>query len=170
MESRRAFLRATVFGVVAVAAGVPRGAAAAVGEPPLWLIAPFEPGHDLGLGWSLLRVHPPVEGAVTLHLVHAGGRNARVDLSLREGPPKGPASTDMIDFIVMDGGNGRAPMEESLGRVVRRLAAAVAENEERLPGLLPSLSAHADRVWMHPASLSVAAQQMVPGPPAGDGA
>lgn len=171
MESRRAFLRATLFGVAAAAVGVPiRASAATPGLPPLWLVAPFKPGDSLGLGWSLARVFPAIEGAVTLNLLHGDGRKARVDLSLREGAPKGPASTAFLDFIVMDGGDGSAPMDESLGRVVRRLAAAVAENEAQIPEQLPSLQAHADRVWRHAASLAVASRQLNPGPPVESGA
>jgi len=170
MEDRRAFLRFAVFGLAAAA--LPVGAAAADLPPasaplpspegPWWLLHPLRPGSDLGLGWRIARAFPAVDGAVTLNLAHESGRAARVDLSLKDGAPKGPASTHYVDFIVMDGADGGAPMDESLGRALRRLAAIVAENEERDLGALAALEPHSERVWRHAAALSVAAQRLSP--------
>jgi hypothetical protein len=63
----------------------------------------------------------------------------------------------------MDGGNGAAPMDESLGRAVRRLAALVAENEDSNTDALAALEPHADRVWRHADALAQAATRLVPG-------
>ena len=160
MEDRRAFLRAALFGFAGagLAASIRPAEAAALpirtpGEPPWWLLAPLRPGDELGLGWSVARLFPPTDGAVTAHLVK-GDRLVRVDLSLREGAPRGPAGSTYIDFIVMDGGDGGAPMDESLGRALRRLAAIVAENEGRGVDELAALLPHADRVWRHPEALA----------------
>ncbi len=165
MESRRAFLKSTVFGLAVTSLPTLAFAAPTQKEAPTWLLAPVQPGSDLGLGWTLLKMHPPLEGAVTLNLLHNDGRRARVDLALRDGAAKGPASTDYVDFIVMDGGDGKQPMAEDLGRVVRRLAKVVEQNEAQLPELLSQLEAHADRVWRHPASMEVASTQLQPGAP-----
>lgn len=171
MKDRRDFLRLAAFGTVAT--GLPAVAQAAgvvapssedgPGGGPWWLFAPVRPGGEIGLGWHLVRVWPAVEGAITLNLVHTDGRAARVDLSLREGPPRGPASTDLVDFIVMDGGDGDAPMDEPLGRAVRRLAAIVAENEGTHLDSLTWLDPHAERVLAHPESMAVAARRLAPG-------
>lgn len=163
MESRRAFLSVAAFGLVG-ASLVPQMAHAASeparGAAPLWLLAPLRLGDTIGLGWSLQTVAPPQAGAVTLKLRHESGKVARVDLSLREGAPKGPASTPYIDFIVMDGGQGDAPMDESLGRTLRRLAALVGENEAQLPELLSSLDSHQDRLWRYTAIMEAAAKDV----------
>ena len=175
MEDRRAFLRLAAFGLATTAVGgrVAQAQAATPASPatpgspeagaPWWLLRPLQPGSTLGLGWSVARLFPATQGAVTANLVHDDGRTARVDLSLREGAPKGPASTRYVDFIVMDGGDGNAPMDESLGRAVRRLAAIVADNEESDLDALASLEPHADRVWRHADALAQASKRLVPG-------
>ena len=162
MDTRRDFLRNAFFGLALVA--VP-GAALAGELHPGFLFHPLGPGADLGLGWRLDRVFPPFEGAVTLNLAHTDGRVARVDVCLREGAPKGPASTELLDFIVMDGGDGAAPMDESLGRVLRRLAAVVADNEGADADRVAALTSHAQRVWAHPGSLAAASVRLAPGAP-----
>lgn len=174
MEDRRAFLRLAVFGLATTAlvpgvaqASTPANppAAPAFSSPdqaPWWLVAPLRPGSELGLGWRVARLFPAVQGAVTLNLVHDDGRAARIDLSLRDGAAKGPAATHYVDFIVMDGGNGAAPMDESLGRALRRLAAIVAENEERDLDALAALQPHDERVWRHAEALAAASTRMSP--------
>jgi len=166
MRDRRQFLRLAAFSAAVVALpGVAQAAPApgSAGEAPWWLVHPFGPGADLGLGWRLVTLFPPVEGAVTVTLAHEDGRAARIDLSLIEGSPKGPARSEFVDFIVMDGGDGQRPMEESLGRVVRRLAEAVTANESADLATLSRLLPHADRVWRYPDSLAQAAQRLAPG-------
>lgn len=163
MENRRDFLRLAAFGVAAAGLGAPRVAAAASGPArptasgpaPTWLLAPLSPGDEIGLGWRLDRVDPAHAGAVAVFLTHDDGRAARVDLCLLDGTPRGPAHTAFIDFYVMDGGDGRSPMDESLGRAVRRLAAVVANNEQQDLDTLAALLPHADRAWRHPDALAV---------------
>jgi hypothetical protein len=169
MEDRRAFLRLAVFGLASTAlvpsvaaARAPTAPDASDAGAPWWLLHPLLPGSDVGLGWRVARLFPAVQGAVTLNLVHDDGRAARIDLSLREGAARGPAATACVDFIVMDGGNGGAPMDESLGRVLRRIAAIVAENEERNIDTLARLEPHADRVWRHADALAVASTRLSP--------
>lgn len=164
MDSRRDFLRYAMFGVALVAA--PGSAFAAGALHPAFLFHPLGPGAELGLGWRLERVFPPFEGAITLNLVNEDGRLARVDVCLREGAAKGPAHTALLDFIVMDGGDGTAPMDESLGRVVRRLAAIAADNEGAEMERLAKLAPHAARVWSHPDSMAAASARLSPGAPA----
>ncbi len=159
--------QAALANVLPAPATAPSGDAPARTDPsrsaPWWLLHPLSPGADLGLGWRILALHPTVQGAVTVNLAHDDGRVARVDVCLREGAPRGPASTESLDFIVMDGGNGSAPMDEPLGRVVRRLAAIVGCNEDRSPDALATLEPHADRIWRHPDALASAATRLIPG-------
>lgn len=172
MENRRAFLRLAAFGLAAVGAPatalaasipVPSGETPPHGDAPWWLFAPLEAGNEVGFGWALAKVYAPVEGAVTVNLANRDGRVARVDLSLREGRAKGPASTELIDFIVMDGGDGASPMDEPLGRAVVRLAAIVSENEHADIATLSRLLPHADRVWRHAEAMEAAAARLAPG-------
>lgn len=165
MENRRAFLRRTfaVAGVAALPGAALAASASRAGDGPWWLVAPVGPGGEVGHGWHLARLFPPQEGAVTLNLLHVDGRTARVDLCLHDGHPRGPAHTEFIDFIVMDGGDGAAPMDESLGRAVRRLAAWVSENESQDLATLTRLQAHAERVEQHPLVMAVASRRLAPG-------
>lgn len=151
MDNRREFLQRALFG--AAVAAVP-GAALATELHPGFLFHPLGPGADLGLGWKLAAVYPPHEGAITLNLDHESGRTARVDVCLRAGTARGPASTALLDFIVMDGGDGASPMDEALGRVVRRLAVVAAGNEAADLDRLRELAPHAERVWAHPDSMA----------------
>lgn len=132
--SRRAVLKLLVFGLAA--ASVPAWAAPLVSSPGAipagGLLHPIQPGQEIGLGWRLLELHPPDDGAIRLLLGHEDGAVAKVDLVLREGAARGPASTDLLDFLVMDGtpeaGAGQQPARESLGRALRRLAAIAQQN------------------------------------------
>lgn len=162
MNTRRSFVQFALFGIAAAAPGA---ALAAEALHPGFLFHPLGPDAELGLGWRLQRVYPPAQGAVTLTMAHAAGRQVRVDVCLRNGAPRGPASTGLLDFIVMDGGDGTAEMEESLGRALRRLAAVAAENENADLARIRELSPHADRVWSHPDAMAAAAHRLAPGAP-----
>lgn len=161
MDNRRDFIRRALFGIALSA--VPGAAFAGDLLHPGFLFHPMGPGADLGLGWSLVGVYPPHEGAITLNVAHQSGRNARIDVCLRDGAAKGPAFTEYLDFIVMDGGDGTAPMDESLGRVVRRLAAVAESNERAGLDEIRALSPHAQRVWSHPESMAAASTKLSPG-------
>ncbi len=163
MNTRRSFVQFALFGIAAAA---PAAAIAAEALHPGFLFHPLGPNAELGLGWRLERVYPPSHGAITLTLGHESARQVRVDVCLRSGAPRGPASTELLDFIVMDGGDGGAAMEESLGRALRRLAAIAAENETADPARIRELSPHADRVWSHPEAMAAASTRLVPGAPA----
>lgn len=169
MENRRDFLQRTVFGLAAVGlarpafAGEPAAAPLVVADSAHWLLAPLHVGDEVGLGWKLARVFPATQGAVTINLAHADGRVARIDMCLLDRAARGPAQSRFVDFIVMDGGDGDAPMTESLGRVVRKLAAIVAANEVRDIEALSELEPHADRVWKHEAAMSQASVRLAPG-------
>ncbi len=117
-------------------------------DAPWWLLDPIRPGTDLGLGWRAAALEFSL-GAATLTLLHAERGAARVALSYHRGNPKGLVYTDAIDFILMDGGQGAKRTEESIGRVLMRLAEVVSANEDRLlaePQVLARLMTHANRV------------------------
>ncbi len=139
--SRRAVLKLLVFGLAAAGAPAWAGTAAPISGdqgalPAGGLLHPIQPGQEIGLGWRLAEIHPPDDGAIRLLLSHEDGAVAKVDLVLREGAARGPASTDHLDFLVMDGtpdaDAGHRPARESLGRALRRLAAIAQQNEAAL--------------------------------------
>ena len=165
MTDRREMLQWAVFGAVAAAVMRPAAAADSVAATP-GALSPKTPdnlsstglisvqsGRTLGLGWALVSAAPPTSGAITLHLAHDDGRGVRVDLCLREGSARGPAATEFVDFIVMDGGNGTAPVDEALGRALRVLAAELEEVEALHLTELSLLEPHADRTWRYPDAL-----------------
>ncbi|GEM_PF-3228219 len=107
---------------------------------PWTLLAPLQAGDALGLGWVLGDLEPVRRGAAVLVLDGPDGRSARVHLCRRGDVPVGVASTEEVDLVLMNGGDGDDPTVESLGRVLRSLAA-------RMTGPSPrGLMTHADRI------------------------
>jgi len=99
------------------------------GKAPWWLLHPLKSGDDLGLGWKLGNLGPVERGASILELKHSSGVQARVHICTYESKPKGLAHTALFDLILMDGGRGNKPTEESIGRVLLTLAEQMSENE-----------------------------------------
>ena len=110
---------------------------AAAGEqeiPAPWhLIAPLKPGSEIALGWSVVALSAVVRGASILTLRGSDGRSSAIHLCQRGERPCGIAHTETVDLILMNGAEGRAPTEESLGRVIKTLALRIRENERRCP-------------------------------------
>lgn len=106
-------------------------------------------GGELGLGWAVQSLSAIDRGAMVLSLSHADGRTARVHLCTHDGQPRGLAHTELLDFILMDGGQGDLPTEEDLGRVLLSLADRLGQQElEGLSDLfdLASLQTHDERM------------------------
>ncbi|MEO8601929.1 MAG: 2Fe-2S iron-sulfur cluster-binding protein [bacterium] len=129
-----------------------RAAATDVGNAPLsdappWaLLAPFDAGTELGLGWSLDSLSPVRGGAAMLLLQHADGQTARVAIRRNSGAPLGVAHTAQLDFLVLNGGSGVSHTDGSISRVLGALAAALDANAVEIPAeLLAALQAHAER-------------------------
>ena len=101
------------------------------GKAPWWLIEPLEKNAAIGLGWSVATMGAVQNGAAILELKHCSGQRARVHICTYEGQPKGLAHTALFELILMDGGQGDKPTEESIGRFLLTLADIMAENEIR---------------------------------------
>jgi hypothetical protein len=122
---------------------------AKVSSGPLALMAPHVVGSDLGRGWTLLDLRAPDRGAMLLSLKRAAdGAMARVHLCRNAGCPAGIASTDKLDFILMNGGGGDEASDEELGLVLLKLATVVAANEAEVD--LKGLQTHEERIehWL----------------------
>lgn len=161
MTDRREMLQWAVFTAAAAAVVGPARAAGPV-EPVPGIPAGKTSisGRSLGpigLGWSLTHAAAPVAGAITLSLAHDDGRAVRVDLCLRDGALKGPAGTEFLDFIVMDGGNGSVPVDESLGRALRLLASDIERVESQHLHELAQLESHDERLWRYPDAVALTA-------------
>jgi hypothetical protein len=112
-----------------------RGSEAAV-EPQaasaeqLWpLLAPLVAGDPIGLGWSVLGLAGVAFGGAVLTLVNGQGVTARVHLCRRSAGSRPIAHSDSVDFFLMNDGDGSAPTDESLGRVLNVLATLTRHNE-----------------------------------------
>ena len=135
MPSRRFVLQA--LGVTAAAATAlgPSSATAAelasadVTAPPWWLLAPLEAGTRIGREWRVADLSAIAQGATILSLAHRDGRTARVHICARRGQPRGLAHTGLFDLVLMDGGQGDLPTDESLGRVLKQVARRIRRNE-----------------------------------------
>jgi hypothetical protein len=136
MPSRRFVLQAmgvtaaaaTAFGHASMAEGsdAPQGDVTA---PPWWLVAPLSVGTRIGREWRIADLAPIAQGATILSLVHRDQRTARVHICARSGQPRGLAHTGLFDLVLMDGGQGDHPTDESLGRVLKQVARHIGRNE-----------------------------------------
>ena len=146
---RREFLTALPLGLVAFAAGrsVWAGEQPLLGtspsafpEPgaPYWLLAPLRAGDEVGLGWKLSSLTPVRHGAAVLTLAR-GQEQARVHLCARRGFTHGIASTRHFDLLLMNDGDGLSRTDESLGRVIKTLAAYVERSERAHPERIAAL-------------------------------
>ncbi len=157
MDTRRDLIKKLAVGAAAVTAALPTTRAHAAsftaalhpGSDPAWLIAPLARGSAIGHGWTIASLSSPERGAVILRLVHESLSPVQVHLCAHRGSPRGVVSSHFLDFIVMDGGQGDRPTQESLGRALMVLAKTVRANELRTqadPALLGSLLTHGERI------------------------
>jgi hypothetical protein len=98
-------------------------------EAPWPLLSPVRPGSSTGGGWIAQELSPVRNGASILTLSHHDGHTAEVHICARRGSATGVARTHLLDLVLMDGGQGAKPTDESLGRVLRTMAKRVAKNE-----------------------------------------
>jgi len=112
---------------------------------PWSLLAPVAPGDHLGFGWHAARLDTG-DGAWTLSLAHAELGLARVAICYRQSEAQGLVSTDLLDIVLMDGGAGDNPTEESVGRVVMALSRIIRKNELAIAQNFPHLMTHAERI------------------------
>lgn len=174
MLSRRAFVGRLAAGAAAVGAGVaaagrasalvrepaqpvapstqpdgpaPEGAAsAAVDAPAPWaLFAPLRVGATVVGGWQVAELGDVVDGACVLTLRHTGGRTARIHICRNDGTPQGLVHTEALDFVVMNGGAGDLPTDETLAQAVAAVAHAAAANERHVAAVA-ALAPHAVRL------------------------
>ncbi len=99
------------------------------GDAPWCLMHPVECGMRVGKGWSISDLSPVKDGAAVLTLTHAAHGRARVHICSRKGQNAGITHSHLLDFVLMDGGNGDKRTQENLGRIIIGIAQRVAKNE-----------------------------------------
>ena len=137
MQSRRDILKAfgTTFaasatlGFSAQAKSLHAFVAGKGSAAPWALLAPLSKGSSVGKGWQIANLTAVRGGASVLSLRHARYGEARVHICALNGPAQGLSHTRLLDFVLMDGGNGNLRTNEGLARVVAGIAQKVAQNE-----------------------------------------
>ncbi len=109
--------------------------AAEAPEGPLAVFAPLNAGDEVAFGWALREVRAPEKGAM-LVVMAKGRKEVRVHVCANPGCAVGPASTEALDFIIMNDGSGEEPTDEELGLALVALAGIAAKTGVVPEGLL----------------------------------
>jgi hypothetical protein len=120
---------------------------AEAGGPPPWeLLHPLGAGASVGSGWKIAELTGITNGSCVLTLENAKGRTQRVHLCRNDGSPQGLVYTHRLDLMVMNGGQGDLPTDETLAQAIAEVAHVLAANEGRNGALVNALLPHAERV------------------------
>lgn len=125
------------------------GPPAALSEPPPWdLLRPLAIGSVLAHGWRVADLTGVVDGSSVLTLENERGRTHRVHLCRNDGRPQGLVHTQQCDLVVMNGGQGDLPTEETFAQAVVEVAHVLAANEGgwHTEPMVTALLPHAERV------------------------
>ena len=101
-------------------------------KTPFWLLSPMKEGTHVGHNWHIKSLSPIERGATVLTLINSNLESARIHICSHQGNPQGVASTKLFDLILMDGGTGRSPTKEDLGRVILGIAGQIKNREQDL--------------------------------------
>lgn len=132
MQSRREMLCA--FGYTTAGVLLPTATATAgvfrnhVGPAPWWLLEPLGRTSDIEQGWKVHDLEEIKAGASVLTIERAS-QLLRVHICLHDGQPKGIASSDLFDLIVMDHGQGVRTVPPHLASALFALGDIMRENE-----------------------------------------
>jgi hypothetical protein len=128
---------------------VDASAPATLSAPAPWeLLRPLALGSVVSQGWRVAGLTGAVDGSCVLTLQNERGRAQRVHLCRNDGHPNGLVYTKRFDLVVMNGGEGDLPTEESFAEAVGEVAHVLAANEgdrEQAP-IVAALLPHAERV------------------------
>jgi hypothetical protein len=117
--------------------------------PAPWdLLRPLALGSAVAHGWSVAGLTGAVDGSCVLTLRNERGREHRVHVCRNDGSPQGIVYTNRLDLIVMNGGQGDQPTDESFAQAVAEVGHVLAANERKLGSapVVASLMPHAERV------------------------
>jgi hypothetical protein len=126
-----------------VDAGMPETASA----PAPWeLLKPLAMGSVVAHGWKVAGLSGAVDGSCVLTLENERGRQHRVHICRNDGSPKGLVYTDNVDLLVMNGGQGDLPTDESFAQAVAEVSHVLSANERKQPAVIASLMPHDERL------------------------
>jgi hypothetical protein len=119
---------------------------AAQGTPPWELLQPLSAGSAVTPQWHVAELSGVLAGSCVLTLGNARGRTQRVHLCANDGRPQGLVHTELVDLVVMNGGQGELPTEEGFAQAVAAVAHVIAANEARAGAVVSTLMPHAERL------------------------
>ncbi len=139
---------------VPVATDAPREPVEVAEAPPWGLVRPLAMGSVIGHGWRLVGLRGVADGSCVLTLMNERGRTNRVHLCRNTGDPKGLVYTKHFDLVVMNGGQGDLPTDETVARDVAELAHVLAANEgdQQHRSLVTALLSQGERVRRYTAA------------------
>ena len=120
---------------------------------PNWIFGHGFEQHQDAL-WVVSEMSPIQRGACVMTLKSKNGDSARVHICAHDGDPKGVAHSAFLDFVLMDGGDGALPTDETLGCKIMTLARHVLIKEfnmsdrelNQIDGALAQLETHSTRL------------------------
>lgn len=117
-------------------------------EPPWAVLSPLEAGAEVAAGWRVAELAGVADGSFVLTLENARGRRQRVHVCRHEGAPQGIVHTRKFDLVMMNGGDGETPTEESLARALVGVGQVIARNEldEAHRPVIEALMTHEERL------------------------
>jgi len=117
---------------------------------PWGLVSPLAIGSAVANGWRVAGLTGAVDGSCVLTLRNEHGREHRVHICRNDGNPQGLVYTKHFDLVVMNGGRGDLPTEESAGQAVAKVAHILAANENdfQQQPIVTALLPHAERLRM----------------------
>ena len=98
-------------------------------QVPWELLRPLTLGATVADGWHVAGFTGADGGSCVLTLANERGRSHRVHLCRNDGRPQGLVFTRQFDLVVMNGGQGDLPTDESFARAVAAVAHVLAANE-----------------------------------------
>ena len=113
---------------------------------PWELLSPLSAGAAVGHGWRVTELSAVSHGSCVLTLENGRGRVQRVHVCGNSGSPQGLVFTNQLDLVVMNGGAGDLPTDESFAQALAEVAHVLASNEGQLRTVLDGLQPHAQRV------------------------
>ncbi len=117
-------------------------------EAPWDILQPLAVGVSVAHGWRLSGLTGAVDGSCVVTLENERGRQNRIHVCRNDGKPQGLVYTKHFDLVVMNGGKGDLPTEESFGQAVAEVAHVLASNERNQQSLVSELMPHAERESM----------------------
>lgn len=110
-------------------ANTTEGVAAPTTQPPWQLLHPLQAGAVVAHEWRISDLTGARDGSLVMTLTNERGRSHRVHICRNDGQPHGVVHTRRFDLLVMNGGQGDLPTEESFAQAVARVGQVLSANE-----------------------------------------